>query len=397
MSWNDPKGGTKHEQRDPWGQGNGKGQGPQGPPDLDEAWNKARQKLKSAFGGKGGSGGGGAGSGGPGPAGIMAIVALLVLGWLATGFYTVDDAERGVVLRFGAYSETVGPGLHWRFPWPMESVERVNINEIRRFNHETLMLTKDENIIDVDLNIQFKVSDPHAYLFNVQGPDRTLEEVTESAVREVVGTNMMDYILGEGRTYLETTTMEQLQSTLSSYEAGIDVTQVNLQDANFPQAVQPAVEDAIKAREDKERLELEAESYANDVIPRARGAAARRIEEAEGYRARLVNQAEGDASRFTQLLGEYQRAPGVTRERLYLEAMEEVLGRTPKVILDVADGSGNMIYLPVDKLLERHRASGSRNGSGDGGNSGGDRLNPSGTLGDESRTRDADRNRGGRR
>jgi membrane protease subunit HflK len=394
MSWNEPKGGTKHEQRDPWGQGQGNGQGP---PDLDEAWKKARQKLKSTFGGKGGGSGQGAGSGGPGPAGMLAIAALLVLGWLATGFYTVDDAEQGIVLRFGAYDQTVGPGLHWRIPWPVESVERVNINEIRRFNHETLMLTKDENIIDVNLNIQYKVSDPHAYLFNVQSPDRTLEEVTESAVREVVGTNMMDYILGEGRTYLETTTLDQVQSTLISYEAGIDVTQVNLQDANFPQAVQPAVEDAIKAREDKERLELEAESYANDVIPRARGGAARRIEQAEGYRARLVNQAEGDASRFTQLLQEYQRAPGVTRERLYLESMEEVLGRTPKVILDVADGSGNMIYLPVDKLLERHRGSRSQDSSSNGGDSGGDRMNPTVTLGENARGRDTDRNRGGRR
>lgn len=392
MSWNDPKGGTKLDQRDPWGQGNG-----QGPPDLDEAWKKARQKLSSAFGGKGGGGGQGLGSGGPGAAGILGIVVVLAVGWLATGFYTVDDAERGVILRFGAYSKTVGPGLHWRIPWPVDSAERVNINEIRRFNHETLMLTRDENIITVDLNIQYKVSDPHAYLFNVQGPDRTLEEVTESAVREVVGTNMMDYILGEGRTYLEETTMELLESTLVGYEAGIDVTQVNLQDANFPQAVQPAVEDAIKAREDKERLELEAESYANDVIPRARGAAARRIEEAEGYRARLVNQAEGDASRFSQLLNEYQAAPRVTRERLYLEAMEEVLGRTPKVILDVADGSGNMIYLPVDKLLERHRSGRSQDGSGDGGNSGADRMNPAVTLGEDSRTRDTDRNRGGRR
>lgn len=392
MSWNDPNGDKK---RDPWGQGNGQGQGP---PDLDEAWNKARQKLKSAFGGKGGGGAGQSlGSGGPGAAGVLAIVALLLLGWLATGFYTVDDAEQGVVLRFGAYHKTVDPGLHWRIPWPVDSVEQVNINEIRRFNHETLMLTKDENIIDVDINVQYKVRDPHAYLFNVHMPDRTLEEITESAVREVVGTNLMDYILGEGRTYLEETTRDLLQGTLTSYEAGIDVTQVNLQDANFPQAVQPAVEDAIKAREDRERLELEAESYANDVIPRARGAAARQIEQAEGYRARLVNQAEGDASRFSQLLSEYQNAPSVTRERLYLEAMEEVLGRTPKVILDVEDGSGNMIYLPVDKLLERHRVSRSGEDSGDGGASGGDRLNPTVTLGEDSRTRDADRSRGGRR
>lgn len=389
MSWNDPNGDKK---RDPWGQGDG-----QGPPDLDEAWNKARQKLRSAFGGKGGGAGGkGSGAGGPGAGGIAAIIALAVVVWLATGFYTVDDAERGVVLRFGAYSKTVDPGLHWRIPWPVDSVELVNINEIRRFNHETQMLTKDENIIDVSVNVQYKVSDAHAYLFNVQSPDRTLEEVTKSAVREIVGTNVMDYILGEGRTYLEKTSMEQVQSTLTSYGAGIDVTQVNLQDANFPQPVQPAVEDAVKAREDKERLELEAETYANEIIPRARGSAAREIEQAEGYRARLVNQAEGDAARFTQLLDEYQQAPGVTRERLYLEAMEEVLGRTPKVILDVEDGSGNMIYLPVDKLLERHRSSSASDGTSGGGSSG-NQLEPMVTLGDDARTRDTDRSRGGRR
>lgn len=389
MSWNDPNGDKK---RDPWGQGDG-----QGPPDLDEAWNKARQKLRSAFGGKGGGAGGkGSGAGGPGAGGIAAIIALAVVVWLATGFYTVDDAERGVVLRFGAYSKTVDPGLHWRIPWPVDSVELVNINEIRRFNHETQMLTKDENIIDVSVNVQYKVSDAHAYLFNVQSPDRTLEEVTKSAVREIVGTNVMDYILGEGRTYLEKTSMEQVQSTLTSYGAGIDVTQVNLQDANFPQPVQPAVEDAVKAREDKERLELEAETYANEIIPRARGSAAREIEQAEGYRARLVNQAEGDAARFTQLLNEYQQAPGVTRERLYLEAMEEVLGRTPKVILDVEDGSGNMIYLPVDKLLERHRSSSASDGTSGGGSSG-NQLEPMVTLGDDARTRDTDRSRGGRR
>lgn len=349
MAWNDPDGGGR---KNPWGQG-GNGQGP---PDLDEAWRKARRRLKSVFGGGVGGGGGGLGAGGPGAPAILGIIALVLVVWLATGIFTVDDAERGVVLRFGAYERTVDPGLHWRIPWPVESVERVNVNEIRRFNHRTMMLTQDENIVDVDLNVQYKVSNPHAYLFNVEEPGRTLHEVTESAVREVVGTNVMDFILlGEGRTFLEATTLSLVQETLLAYEAGIEVTQVNLQDANFPQAVQPAVEDAIKAREDRERLQLEAESYANDVIPRARGGAAREVEQAEGYRARLVNQAEGDAARFTQLLTEYQLAPGVTRERLYLEALEEVLGRTPKVLLDVSEGTGNMIYLPVDKLLERHR------------------------------------------
>ncbi len=367
MAWNEPGKG-----RDPWGNRGGNGQGGggggnDGPPDLDEVFRNLKRRLSSAFGGGSGGGGGrgAAGGQGPTPALVGTIVAVLLVVWGLSGFYMVDDAERGVVQRLGAFERTEDPGLHWHIPWPVETVSRVNVNEIRRYNHSTLMLTEDENIVDIDVNVQFRIADPQAYLFNVEEPERTLREVTESAVREVVGTNNLGFIiLGDGRTFLEMTTIESLQTTLNSYQAGIVITQVNLQDANFPEPVQPAVEDAITAREDRERKILEAEQYANDRVPRARGAAARRIEEGEGYRARVVNQSEGDASRFTQLLAEYEAAPDVTRERLYMETMEEVLGRTPKVLMDVSDGAGNMIYLPVDQLLKRHAGSDSDDDNG---------------------------------
>lgn len=355
MAWNEPGKG-----RDPWGNRGGNGQGGgsnDGPPDLDEVFRNLKRRISGAFGGGGGGGRAAGGGQGPGGALVAMIAGVLLVVWGLSGFYMVDDAERGVVQRFGSFERTEDPGLQWHIPWPVERVHRVNVNEIRRYNHDTLMLTEDENIVDVDVNVQFRVADPQAYLFNVQEPERTLREVTESAVREVVGTNQLGFIiLGDGRTFLEMETMQSLQSTLNNYQAGMVITQVNLQDANFPEPVQPAVEDAITAREDRERKILEAEQYANDRVPRARGAAARRIEEAEAFRSRLVNQAEGDASRFSQLLVQYELAPEVTRERLYMETMEEVLGRTPKVVMDVSDGAGNMIYLPVDKLLERHRS-----------------------------------------
>lgn len=481
MAWNEPG-----KNRDPWGgpggnNGSGKRGGEQGPPDLDEVFRKLKNRL---FGGGGQGGGGGSRVPGQGPSGPMVglIAAALVVVWMLSGFYTVDDAERAVVLRLGAYERTVGPGLHWHMPWPAETVETVNVNEIRRFNYQSRMLTRDENIVEVDVNVQYKVGeardlqglaehlmetvdverevhvddmddldesdaeavDPaavdselaqegderrelncvyeypdfsegsqeeavnpegvgpteviepaHDYLFNVRSPDMTLHEVTESAVREIVGGTSMDCILiGQGRTYLELSTHLSVQETLNRYRAGIEVTQVNLQDVNFPEAVQPAVEDAIKAREDRERLVLEAQSYRNDVVPRARGEAARNIEEARGYRARVTDRAEGDASRFTQLVTEYRLAPEVTRERLYLETMEEVLGRTPKVIIDTSEGSGNLLYLPVDKLLENRRRSGG-DGESDGDDSEG--SDSSSSNNEQPNLREGLRSRGGRR
>jgi membrane protease subunit HflK len=275
--------------------------------------------------------------------------------WVATGFYRVDDAERGVVTRFGKYQESTMPGLRWHLPWPIERVERVNTNEIVPFKQQTRMLTADENIVVVDLVVQYRKADPVKYLFNVRDPEATLQDVSESAIREVIGKNKLDFVLLEGRTEIAVLTERLVQQTLDEYQTGMLVTKVNLQDANFPSQVETAVQDAIKAREDRERLSFEAEAYANDVVPRARGEAVRRQQEAEGYRARVVADAQGEAARFELLLAEYKKAPEVTRRRLYLEAMEEIYGASNKVLID-ADGGNNLLYLPVDKILEQRRS-----------------------------------------
>lgn len=343
MAWNEPGKGSK----DPWGDKGGSGGGRKGgQPDLDEMVRNLQRRLSGLFGG--GRGASGAGNGST----VVLVIALLALAWLGSGIYQIDAAETGVVTRFGQFRTTTPPGLHWHLPWPVERVEKVNIAEIARFPYQTLMLTKDENIVTVDLTVQYRRADPVAYLFNVRDPDKTLADVTESAIREVVGKNSLDFILGEGRAEIAQKTKELVQSTLTAYGTGIEVTSVNLQDANFPAPVQPAVRDAVKAREDRERLELEAEKYANEILPRARGEAARRLEDAEAYKARVIAQATGETARFVQLLEEYAKAPGVTRERLYLEAMENVLGSTSKVLV-TAEGSGNLMYLPLDQLLKQ--------------------------------------------
>ncbi len=347
MAWNEPGKG-----RDPWsGRGNDKG-----PPDLDEIVKNLQKRFGALFGGGAGSGGGGPGVMGFGLLGIVALVA-----WAASGLYKVDDAERGVVLRFGEYHQTTLPGLHWRIPYPVDTVEKVNVASIDRYNYKTQMLTADENIVAIDLAVQFRRSDPRAYLFNVRDPDGTLGEVGESAIREVVGKNKLDFVLREGRAEIAELTRALMQSTLDAYGTGIEVTSVNLQDANFPSAVEASVQDAIKAREDKERLALEAQAYSNDIVPRARGAAARQIEAANAYKEQVIARSQGEASRFTQLLREYERAPEVTRERLYLESLEDVFSRSRKVLLDGGEegGAGNnsLIYLPLDKLMDQQRKS----------------------------------------
>jgi membrane protease subunit HflK len=277
--------------------------------------------------------------------------------WVATGFYRVDDAERGVVTRFGKYQESTMPGLRWHLPWPVERVERVNINEIVPFKQQTRMLTADENIVVVDLVVQYRKADPVKYLFNVRDPEATLQDISESAIREVIGKNKLDFVLLEGRTEIAAQTEKLVQQTLDEYQTGMLVTKVNLQDANFPSQVETAVQDAIKAREDRERLSFEAQAYANDVVPRARGEAVRRQQDAEGYRARVVADAQGEAARFELLLAEYKKAPEVTRRRLYLEAMEEIYSSSNKVLVD-SDSGNNMLYLPVDKILEQRRNAG---------------------------------------
>ena len=341
MAWNEPgKGGN------PWNSGGRN----EGPPDLDKVVKDLQQKLSGIFGGRGG-GGGGSGKRGS-AAGPGLIVAAAVVIWSASGFYTVDEAERGVIMQFGRFHDLAQPGLHWHIPTPIQSVEKVNVAGVERFKHSTRMLTSDENIVNVDLVVQFRRSDPRSFLFNVRTPEETLSEVSESAIREVVGKSTLDFVLTEGRAQVAMQTRDIIQATLDSYGAGLEITSVNLQDANFPAQVEAAVQDAIKAREDRDRLALEAQSYANDIVPRARGNAARLLQDAEAYRAQIIADAEGDASRFTALREEYEKAPGVTRQRLYYETMEQVLGSSNKVILDTSSG-GSLLYLPIDELMKR--------------------------------------------
>jgi modulator of FtsH protease HflK len=260
------------------------------------------------------------------------------------------------VLQFGRHTQTTLPGLRWHWPWPIEHVEKVNTNETMRWDYTGSMLTRDENIVIVDLVVQYRRSDPNEFLFNLRNPEDTLKDVTASAIREIIGKNELDFILTQGRAEIADQTHELLQNTLDAYGTGITVYEVNMQDANFPAEVEESVQDAIKAREDKERRILEAQTYSNGILPNARGAAARQRQEAEAYKARAIANAEGEADRFVQILGEYRKAPGVTRERLYLETLEQILSTSTKVLLDTGEGSNNMLYLPLDQIMQRRSA-----------------------------------------
>jgi membrane protease subunit HflK len=356
MAWNEPGGSNN---KDPWG-----GRGDQGPPDLDEVVRKMQDKLGGLFGGR--KSGGGSGGSGAGFTGFGLIIGIALVVWLFSGIYIVDEGKRGVVLRFGAFSEITMPGPHWRIPYPIEQVEIVDVEQ-RRFveigyrsasaaqstvavPREALMLTEDENIVNIKLAVQYQVGDPRNYLFNVRDPNSVLKQVAESSIREVIGQNKMDFVLKEGRAEVVSKTREVMQRILDRYDSGLLISDVNLQDAQPPEEVQAAFSDAIKAREDKERLKNEAEAYANDIIPKARGAAARQIQEAEAYREALIAKAEGEASRFSQLLKEYTRAPEVTRKRLYFETMESVLARTGVVLVD-GESANSLMYLPIDQLM----------------------------------------------
>lgn len=317
-----------------------------GPNDLDQIvqdWQKRFGKIL---------GGGGAASSGGG----IALIIMLLIAWGLTGFYRVDEAERGVVQRFGAYVEPVTmPGLRWHLPFPIETVDVVNIQEVNDYNFSTEMLTADEQYVFIDIVVQYRRTDPVKYSFEVAGPDITLNDLTESELRGVVGTSTLTELIGERREQIPDRTMVELQETLEAYGAGLTVTSINLRVVDYPKSVQEAVDDTQKARNDKERYELEAQTYSNDIIPRARGAAQRVLQDAEAYRDRLIADAAGEAARFEALLVEYQKAPRVTRDRLYIEAIEEVYGRSNKIILD-SEGSGNLLYLPIDQLLKRSNA-----------------------------------------
>lgn len=398
MPWNEPG----KNSNDPWG-GGGRGGGG-GPPDLDELLKKLTGRLGGLFGGGGDGGGGGGGMGRHASAGISLVIIVAVVVWLASGFYIVSEGERGVVLRFGAFQTVTEPGPNWHLPYPIEAVERVDIGSVRSVQHRALMLTADENIIDVDVEVQYRVSDPEAFLFNVRDPERTIRQVMESAIRERVAMepvavrqqimsdpgaapasqqvdviepregeallasdfapigarrewNDLEFILGEGRGQIAESTMEVIQQAMDDYGAGIVLVRANMPQAQPPEAVQEAFADAIRAREDQIRFRNEAQAYANGIVPQARGEAARIREEAEAYRDQVLARAEGDAARFSQLLVEYQRAPAVTRERLYLETSEAVLGSTNKVIVDVKGGN-NLMYLPLDRFMQQQQGAG---------------------------------------
>ncbi len=348
MAWNEPGGSGN---KDPWGNNGRNNQ--DGPPDLDEVFKKLNDKVTSLFGGKGGRGGsnGAASAGGSKGIGVIAVI-LLVL-WALSGIYIVDEGREGVVLRLGAFDRITEPGPHW-YPRFIEKVEIVDVERVRSINigattHESLMLTHDENIVDIQFAVQYKVSNARDYVFNVRNPDTTLRQVTETAMRETVGKNNMDFVIKDGRVEVATTTKALMQEILDSYKTGLVVTNLNMQNAQPPEQVQHAFNDAIKAREDKERLVNEAEAYANDVLPRARGKAARMGQEAAAYRDQIIARANGETQRFLKLLAEYKKAPTVTRERLYLETMEFVLGNSKKVMLDMKKGN-NIMYLPLDRL-----------------------------------------------
>lgn len=340
MAWNESGNG-----KDPW-----KRDGEE-PIELDKIVQDWQRRFSRLFGGKGGGSRGGGGAGG------FILVILVIVAWGLTGFYRVDEAERGIVQQFGAYEETTLPGLHWHWPYPIETVQLVNTIAISNYAYRTEMLTADEQYVFIDMVVQYRRTDPVKYSFEVVDPDQTLQDVTESALREVVGTTMLDVLVTGRRDEIASRTREVLQATIDIYGVGITVTSISLETVNYPQAVQSAVDDAQKARNDSERFGLEADAYANDVVPRARGEAVRVLEDARGYRDRVIADAQGEAARFEALLTEYTKAPRVTRDRLYIEAIEEVYGNSSKVIVD-SDGSGNMMYLPLDQLINRERRAG---------------------------------------
>lgn len=404
MGWNEPGGGN----RDPWSGG-----GNQGPPDLDEILRKAKQRLSGLFGGNGGSGGSGGSGGGFSTTGAAVLIAIALIAWLASGFYTVDEGWRGVVTRFGKHVATTDPGPHWHLPYPISTVQRVHVDERRSINigfenmgsssrsvpTEALMLTQDENIVSVQMTVQYQVGDPATYLFNFVDPRQTLKEITESAVREVVGKRTIDDVLAtedlgtvgdsgggtadntktaqvavQASGDIAAATRKLVEDIVKRYNVGVQIETVNIQKIQPPDQVQDAFYDAIKAREDKARLINEAEAYRNEILPKAQGQAARIKEDAQGYKAQVVADAQGDTSRFSQLATEYEKAPDVTRERLYLETMQDVLSASGKVLVG-SDSGKPLMYLPLDRLMKESRqgngGSGSDSASGSGAGSSG--------------------------
>ncbi len=372
MSLNDPQWGNRGSDS---GGGNNGGKRPnQGPPDLEELWRDLNRRLSGMFEKKGGSGDGGSNGGNRPPVdfnpkflggGITLLVGIVLLVWLASGFYIVDASQRGLVLQFGEYKEgsvPTEPGLRWRLPYPIQSHELVNISGVRTLEvgyrgseknkvlKEALMLTDDENIINIQFAVQYILKDPVDYIFKNRSSEEAVMQVAETSIREVVGKNKMDFVLYEGREQIAAKVSNLMQEILDRYQTGIQISKVTMQNAQPPEQVQAAFDDAVKASQDREKQKNEGQAYANDVVPKARGTAARLMQEADGYKQRLIATAEGDASRFKQINTEYAKAPEVTRSRMYLETMQQVYSSTSKVMVD-AKGQGNLLYLPLDKLM----------------------------------------------
>ncbi len=353
MSINDPQ----------WGRKGGN----QGPPDLDELWRNFNQKLAGLLGRR--AGGNGDGNVPPGPpelrqmgAGATILLLVVLAIWIASGFFIVDASQRAVILTFGEFSQIVDPGPHLRAPYPFQSHEIVNVSQVRTIEvgyrenvkskvlKEALMLTDDENIIDIQFAVQYTLKDIKDYLFNNRAPDDSVRQAAETAFREIVGKSKMDFVLYEGREQVAVAAQRLMQEILDRYQTGILVQRVTMQNAQPPEQVQAAFDDAVKASQDRERQKNEGQAYANDVIPKARGTAARLTQEADGYKQRVIASAEGDASRFKQVLVEYSKAPAITRDRMYIDTMQQIMTNPTKVLVDAKAGS-NLLYLPLDKLM----------------------------------------------
>jgi len=372
FSLNDPqwgRGSQDDNNRQNSNNGNGNKKPENGPPDLDQLWRDFNQRVSRLFGKRGNGGGDnndnfnrgdmkGAGIG----VGIIAVIAFFL--WLASGFFIVQEGQTAVVMTFGKYSHTTLPGFNWRWPYPIQNHEIVNVSQVRtaeigyRGNpknkqlKESLMLTDDENIIDIQFAVQYTLKDAAQWLFNNRDQDETVRQVAETAIREIVGRSKMDFVLYEGREKVALDVSQLMQQILDRYKSGVQVTNVTMQGVQPPEQVQAAFDDAVKAGQDRERQKNEGQAYANDVIPKASGAASRLLEEADAYRSRIVATAEGDAARFKQVLDQYQKAPAVTRDRMYLETMQQIFTNTTKVMVD-AKGGNNLLYLPLDKLIQQ--------------------------------------------
>lgn len=381
FSLNDPQWGrgSQNDNRDNQNNGNNGDKRPEkpsgnndGPPDLDQLWRDFNQRLSGLFGRKGGGGSSDGGNGGGfnrgdvkgAGIGVGVIAVIVAFLWLASGFFIVQEGQTAVVTTFGRYSHTTLPGFNWRWPYPIQGHEIVNMSQVRtaeigyRGNvrnkqlKESLMLTDDENIIDIQFAVQYKLKNAAEWLFNNRDPDDSVRQVAETAIREIVGRSKMDFVLYEGREKVALDVSQRMQQILDRYKSGVQITNVTMQGVQPPEQVQAAFDDAVKAGQDRERLKNEGQAYANDVIPRASGAASRLLEEAEAYRSRVVANAEGDASRFTQVQEAYAKAPAVTRDRMYIETMQQIFANTTKVMVDAKSGS-NLLYLPLDKLIQQ--------------------------------------------